>query len=1737
MKINKIMILTIVLLAIMSFGAVSAQDNSIDDVNSANDAIQLNSIDSDNLASDNYDKSIYVDNTGSDSAAGNQSSPYASLNKAISQANASQNVVINLAEGTYLGENNTDLSINLAHKQNNGSLTIIGKGIGKTIIDADYASPIFKSIGADSIVTLVNITFTHGKNNLGSAITTSADLTIDSCEFIRNEASAYAAVYQTTANNLKITNSKFKDNVANSGNAALYYSVWGSNNYTVTISDSIFENSTTSYAYADSSCVYIQAGNVLVQRNTFINISGTGKGSALYVRGNSGAKVINNTFKDSNYTGTNDGGILYIGDTYLEGNTFENCTTSKGALIYSLLTYNAKIVYDDLLINGTSFKLTATLSDDKGNLVNTYGDVIFYLGSQKLGTAKATSNGIATLSLSKLLDNGQYTLTGSYADNNNFKCEVTNATVTVNFDHTPIDLWISPVGDDENGTGSSDKPFKTIKHALDYGLEKSIDVKVHLVNGLYNETGDFALSYSDVAKITIVGESKENVIISGNTNNVFLTSGVNTEVLLKNLTIKDLAGYNSFNVRVCTFENCIVDNVKRVYAQTSPSHVVFKNVCWTNSDCFVIYNGEIYDSYFENITSGGTGNFWLATVSNDDEIIVKNSKFINMKCTGYSGTGVLYVQGNFLSVNNTFYNNTATRDNGVLYVSGNNVISINDTFTNNHADGSYGVGSFFNIKDNPTLRIENAKFINNTAGSNGGAIAIYGGELINCTFENNTASANGGAIFTPTHSSSIYLYDLTLEDVTFKGNKANNGQDIFITPATNANNLYSNLIGMTVTFNDLSTKTLQDTVRANVTHKSGAVIGGGSISFTLGGSVMGVANVVDGIASLDYLGFTKDGTFILSGNYNVDCNDTKYTNATVRVTLDPLKDNVTVYVSQNGNDSIADGSLQKPFKTINAALNYGYKQSRVILVYILEGNYSGDGNINLTIFDSLDISIVGDGVDKTVITGNATKLTWFIKLLNAGEGLLKLANMTVSEINYNYKAQNSQTSAIVTEKDTLLIINNVKFTKNAGNNGGVINNLGELEIYDSIFFNNGDSNYGASVYNAGKTTINNSKFIANHAKYYGDFYSTGELNIYNSLIQDSMRVNGWAGNAFALGGSGNITIINSTISRSGKTVLEIIEAGDTYADNPAFVISIAGSGNVLLDNITIDGNNKAYSGPSVAATASIGVTSTAAGVNYAPVILEIRNSKFLNINTVFANQKNAIISGSVFENITTFISGTSFAGNITVTASYFADENIVLTKHSNSIIKLNNNWWRNNSQPTYKASNVETHPDTWLILTLNTTENGEAILAFKSFDGENITDFDDLAYPREFTIDAVNATLKVNNGTIANNAIIPLTSSEGKGLYLNASVDGQNVNLTRIFTEISAVSTPVHYGQNATVEITSPDDLKNNITLIINGKTYSSSVNGSKTIITVPNLEVGVYNATVKYDGDDVYLAKSVSVNVKVIAIIINVGDVEKYFMGSQKLNITVVDGEGAVLANQKVTAVIGNETLQATTNSNGIASFDLNMSVGSFIAEISLNKTNASAKILIKSTISIPGNEAVMNVDNGFEVKYVDGEGKPLTSTSVVFDVDGKKITKTTDANGAAKLTKQEIGADGTNHIITVVNPINNETISKKVSISKPAPVKDKIVLKAKKSVNVKKSAKKLVLSVTLKINGKTVKGKKVKFTFNKKTYSAKTNKKGVAKVTITKKIIKKLKAGKKYTAKITYTKNSVKTVVKVKK
>ena len=184
----------------------------------------------------------------------------------------------------------------------------------------------------------------------------------------------------------------------------------------------------------------------------------------------------------------------------------------------------------------------------------------------------------------------------------------------------------------------------------------------------------------------------------------------------------------------------------------------------------------------------------------------------------------------------------------------------------------------------------------------------------------------------------------------------------------------------------------------------------------------------------------------------------------------------------------------------------------------------------------------------------------------------------------------------------------------------------------------------------------------------------------------------------------------------------------------------------------------------------------------------------------------------------------------------------------------------------------------------------------------------------------------------------------------------------------------------------------------------------------------------------------------------------------------------------------------------------------------------------LVINPISAKDATATYSSTLKYKANIKDIDGNPVQSGKVTFYIlDGTKqlVKKTVDIkNGVATLTYKVTQPPKTYKIKTEFN---------KATLTKKLTVKHAVTLK---TATVKKSSKKLTLQATLaKVDGKFLKGKWVTFKFNGKTYKAKTNSKGIAKVTIPKSVLSKLKVGKSITYQATYLKDTVKKTAKVQK
>ena len=129
------------------------------------------------------------------------------------------------------------------------------------------------------------------------------------------------------------------------------------------------------------------------------------------------------------------------------------------------------------------------------------------------------------------------------------------------------------------------------------------------------------------------------------------------------------------------------------------------------------------------------------------------------------------------------------------------------------------------------------------------------------------------------------------------------------------------------------------------------------------------------------------------------------------------------------------------------------------------------------------------------------------------------------------------------------------------------------------------------------------------------------------------------------------------------------------------------------------------------------------------------------------------------------------------------------------------------------------------------------------------------------------------------------------------------------------------------------------------------------------------------------------------------------------------------------------------------------------------------------------------------YQATFYDADGNPLSNQEVYFEVDDKDdYSATTDANGVALLN---IAVKNGDHKIVALctDPLGVNQDNIKVFNVLTGNKNFKMYLTSFKNKAAKKSIK-----FKVKFLGKNKKNKKIKVKFNKKTYKAKTNKKGIA-------------------------------------
>ena len=336
-------------------------------------------------------------------------------------------------------------------------------------------------------------------------------------------------------------------------------------------------------------------------------------------------------------------------------------------------------------------------------------------------------------------------------------------------------------------------------------------------------------------------------------------------------------------------------------------------------------------------------------------------------------------------------------------------------------------------------------------------------------------------------------------------------------------------------------------------------------------------------------------------------------------------------------------------------------------------------------------------------------------------------------------------------------------------------------------------------------------------------------------------------------------------------------------------------------------------------------------------------------------------------------------------------------------------------------------------------------------------------------------------------------------------------------------------GNSSQVVVKLPENGTENVTVLVDGKEVPVSFVNGTAVANLTNTTPGEHNVTVIYTDKDG--RQSVANATVTVYVSIRANDMTRGWASPYDYEAEFLDKYGHVIANTAMQFKVNGKTYTVKTDNKGIAKLtESKLPVGAYEVEI----TNLQTGEVVKHNLTIvkrivENKDLTMDFLDGsqYVVRAIGDNGQPVGAGEVVkFSANGKNYASVTDSKGYAKLT---INLNPKKYTITAHYAA--------YKVSNNLKVKQTLKL-VKKTVKVKKTAKKLVIKAKLKwSNGKAIKGKKLTLKFKGKTYKAKTNKKGIAKFTIKKKVIKKLKKGKKYKYSVAYKTNIVKGKVKVKK
>lgn len=395
---------------------------------------------------------------------------------------------------------------------------------------------------------------------------------------------------------------------------------------------------------------------------------------------------------------------------------------------------------------------------------------------------------------------------------------------------------------------------------------------------------------------------------------------------------------------------------------------------------------------------------------------------------------------------------------------------------------------------------------------------------------------------------------------------------------------------------------------------------------------------------------------------------------------------------------------------------------------------------------------------------------------------------------------------------------------------------------------------------------------------------------------------------------------------------------------------------------------------------------------------------------------------------------------------------------------------------------------------------------------------------KSYNVNVINGIGSLVLGRMASGSYVFQTVYEGSEDYSTSSVSGSFIVADNLLeSSLTAENVTAFYKGRQLLKINLTSNSKPIaqavLNIKVNNKVYSISTDNSGIANLDLNLNPGTYKAEIAFDETLSHKASKASAVIRVVSTI-NATDVVKLYGSGTQYFAVFYTSEGSALGNTEVSFILNSKTYKVKTLPNGVVRLNININPGSY----KITAINPQTKEKVVSNLRIYA-KIMENKDltqyyganKSFKVRIYNATTAKAVGqgVKVTFKVNKKTYTVKTDKKGYASLKiKLKAGK------YTITTRYAGYKVSNKITV-KPVLTASNIIGKNIKTLkfNAKLVSKK----------GKPLKGKSIKFKFKGKTYSAKTNGKGIATV-----MLKNLKAGN-YKILSSYGKSKITNTIKI--